>query len=150
MPTVVIVERVPGRADAILAGIGDAAVTCVAEDALEALRLAVELRPDAVVVGTATGDMPSTSLLRRLAADERLTGVRRVALAGEREEDPSPEELITAGAQLVLPAAAAGELGGRLWAAATAAERCVIYSTVTVFARLRGWSTLRPRRRAIR
>src|SRR4051794_6524016 len=29
--TVVIVERVPGRADTIIAGIGDAAVTCVAE-----------------------------------------------------------------------------------------------------------------------
>ena len=57
---------------------------------MEALRLAVELRPDAVVVGTATGDMPSTSLLRRLAADDRLVGVRRIALAGEREEDPSP------------------------------------------------------------
>jgi anti-sigma regulatory factor (Ser/Thr protein kinase) len=123
VPTVVIVERVPGRADAILHGIGEAAVTCVAEDALEALRLAVELRPDVVVVGTATGDMPATSLLRRLAADERLIGVRRMALAGEREEDPSPEELITAGAQLVLPAAAAEELGGRLWAAATAGER---------------------------
>jgi PAS domain S-box-containing protein len=122
IPTVVIVERVPGRADAILAGIGDGAVTCVAEDALEALRLAVELRPEAVVVGTATGDMPATSLLRRLAADERLAGVRRVALAGEREEDASPEELITAGAQLVLPAGAAEELGGRLWAAATAAR----------------------------
>jgi PAS domain S-box-containing protein len=120
VPTVVIVERVPGRADTILFGLGDGAVTCVAEDALEALRLARELRPDAVVVGTSTGDMPPTSLLRRLAADERLAGVRRVALAGEREEDPSPEALITAGAQLVLPAAAAEELGGRLWAAATA------------------------------
>jgi PAS domain S-box-containing protein len=123
IPTVVIVERVLGRADAILAGIGDSAVTCVAEDAPEALRLAVELRPDTVVVGTATGDMPATSLLRRLAADERLASVRRVALAGEREEDPSPEALITAGAQLVLPAGAAEELGGRLWAAATAAAR---------------------------
>jgi PAS domain S-box-containing protein len=120
--TVVIIERVPGRADTILAGIGDDAVTCVAEDALEALRLAIELRPDAVVVGTATGDMPATSLLRRLAADERLGQVRRVALAGEREEDPSPEALITAGAQLVLPAAAAEELAGRLWTAATAAR----------------------------
>ncbi|WP_028065264.1 ATP-binding protein [Solirubrobacter soli] len=123
VPTVVIVERVPGRAESILTGIGSAAVTCVAEDAEEALRLAVELRPDAVVVGTATGDMPATSLLRRLAADDRLVGVRRVALAGEREEDPSPESLITAGAQLVLPAGAAEELGGRLWAAATAADR---------------------------
>jgi PAS domain S-box-containing protein len=122
IPTVVIVERVPGRADTILAGIGDGAVTCVADDALEALRLAVELRPEAVVVGTATGDMPATSLLRRLAGDARLAGVRRVALAGEREEDPSPEALITAGAQLVLPAGAAEELGGRLWAAATAAR----------------------------
>jgi hypothetical protein len=123
VPTVVIVERVPGRADAILGGIGEAAVTCVAEDALEALRLAVELRPDAVVVGTDTGDMPATSLLRRLAADERLIGVRRVALAGERDSDHAPEALITAGAQLVLPAGAAEELGGRLWAAATASER---------------------------
>jgi hypothetical protein len=126
VPTVVIVERVPGRADSVLNGIGDAAVTCVAEDALEALRLAVELRPDAIVVGTATGDMPATSLLRRLAADERLLGVRRVALAGERDSDHSPEALISAGAQLVLPAAAAEELGGRLWAAATAAERQLI------------------------
>ena len=119
VPTVVIVEQVPGRADTILHGIGEAAVTCVAEDALEALRLAVELRPDAIVVGTATGEMPATSLLRRLAADERLVGVRRVALAGERDSDHSPEALITAGAQLVLPAGAAEELGGRLWAAAT-------------------------------
>ncbi|WP_270024606.1 sensor histidine kinase [Solirubrobacter phytolaccae] len=119
VPTVVIVERVPGRADSILAGIGDGAVTCVAEDAIEALRLAVELRPEALVVGTDTGDMPATSLLRRLAADDRLTNLRRVALAGEREADHSPEELIAAGAQLVLPAAAAEELGGRLWAAAT-------------------------------
>ena len=46
-----------------------------------------------------------------------------MALAGEREADHSPEALITAGAQLVLPAASAEELGGRLWAAATAAER---------------------------
>jgi hypothetical protein len=91
----------------------------VAEDAIEALRLAVELRPDAVVVGTATGDMAPTSLLRRLAADERLVGVRRLALAGEREADATPEALITAGAQLVLPATAAEELGRRLWAAAT-------------------------------
>jgi PAS domain S-box-containing protein len=113
VPTVVIVERVPGRADAILTGIGDNAVTCVAEDALEALRLAVELRPDVLVVGTDTGDMPATSLLRRLVADRRLAALRRVALAGERDSDHSPEELISAGAQLVLPAAAAGELGGR-------------------------------------
>jgi len=119
VPTVVIVERVPGRATTILSGIGENAVTCVAEDAAETQRLAVELRPEVVVVGTATGDMPATSLLRRLAADERLTKVRRVALAGEREEDPSPEALIAAGAQLVLPASAASELGGRLWAAAT-------------------------------
>lgn len=120
IPTVVIVERVAGRADAILSGIGDAAVTCVAEDALEALRLAVELVPDAVVVGTATGDMPPTSLLRRLAADQRLANVRRLALAGERGEDASPEALINAGAQLVLPSAAAEELGVRVWAAASA------------------------------
>jgi PAS domain S-box-containing protein len=120
VPTVVIVERVPGRADLILGAIGDGAVTCAAEDALEALRLAIELVPDAVVVGTATGDMPASSLLRRLASDPRLTGVRRVALAGEREEDASPEELIRAGAQLVLPATAIEDLGSRLWTAATA------------------------------
>jgi PAS domain S-box-containing protein len=118
VPTVVIVERVPGRAEAIVTGIGDAAVTCVADDAEEALRVAGELRPDAVVVGTATGEAPATWLLQRLAADQRLVGVRRIALAGEREEDPSREALLTAGAQLVLPAAAAEDLGGRLWGTA--------------------------------
>ena len=147
----VIVERVPGRADAILAGIGDAAVTCVAEDALEALRLAVELRPDAVVVGTETGDMPADFA----AAPPRRRRAARSACAASRSPasasaDPSPEELITAGAQLVLPASARGELGGRLWAAATTAENSGAYSTVTVLARLRGWSTFSPRRRAMR
>jgi hypothetical protein len=34
--------------------------------------------------------------------------------------------------------------------AARAGRRVTRYSTVTVFARLRGWSTFRPRRRAIR
>jgi PAS domain S-box-containing protein len=112
--TVVIVEQVPGRAEAILDGIGEGAVTCVADDAGEALRLAYDLLPTAVVVGTAPGDMPPTSLLRRLAADEKLAGIRRIALAGEREEDPAPEALVGAGAQLVLPATDAGELGRRL------------------------------------
>jgi DNA-binding NarL/FixJ family response regulator len=114
---------VPGRADAILRGIGDAAVTCVAEDAIEALRLALELRPDAVVVGTATGEVTATSLLRRLAGRERLSGVRRLALAGEREDDATPDELLAAGAQLALRAADAGELGARLWGAARPATR---------------------------
>ncbi len=122
IPTVVIIERMTGRVDAILAGLGETAVTCVAEDALEALRLAVELVPEAIVVGTATGDMSATSLLRRLAADPQLASVRRFALVGEREQDPSPEELIRAGAQLVLPADAAEEIGGRLWAAGATAQ----------------------------
>jgi signal transduction histidine kinase len=113
--TVVIVERVSARAEALVEAIGDRAVTCVTEDALEALHLAIDLRPDAVVVGTTTDDMSATSLLRVLAADDRLTGVRRVAIAGEREEDPSPDALTAAGAELVLAAAAAEELGRRLW-----------------------------------
>jgi hypothetical protein len=83
------------------------------------LRLAHELRPVAVVVGTAPGDMPSTSLLRRLASDAQLTNIRRIALAGEREEDPPPEQLVMAGAQLVLPATDANQLGSRLWSVAT-------------------------------
>jgi signal transduction histidine kinase len=112
--TVVIVEQAPGRAEAILDGIGEGAITCVADDAREALRLAYDLMPTAVVVGTSSGDMPPTSLLRRLAADEKLAGIRRIALAGEREEDPAPEALVGAGAQLVLPAVDAGELGRRL------------------------------------
>ena len=45
----------------------------------------------------------------------RRFAAQRIALVGEREEDPSPEELITAGAQIVMPASAAEELGGRLW-----------------------------------
>lgn len=120
VPSVVIVERVPGRAEAIVAGIGGSAVTCVAEDAAEAFRLAVELLPEAVVVGTQTGDALPAWLLRRLAEDPRLGHVRRVALAGERAEDPSAEALVAAGAQIVLPAGAAHEIGGRLWAATTA------------------------------
>jgi hypothetical protein len=123
VPTVVIVEQVPGRADAILHAIGDAAVTCVASDALEALRLASDLMPNTIVVGTAPGDMPPTSLLRRLAADERLAGIRRIALAGEREVDAPPDALVTAGAHLVLPAGDADELGRRLWAATAALSR---------------------------
>jgi PAS domain S-box-containing protein len=123
VPTVVIVEQVHERAEAILEGIGDVAITCVAGDGGEALRLAEDLHPDVVVVGTALGDMPATSLLRRLASDETLNGSRRIALAGEREEDPPPSALTTAGAQLVLPAALAGELGRRLWAASAALVR---------------------------
>jgi hypothetical protein len=118
VPTVVIVERVPGRAETIVQGIGERAVTCVASDAEEALRVAGELRPDAVVVGTSTGDLSATWLLRRLAADQRLVGMRRIALAGEREEDATPEDQLAAGAQLVLPAVTAETLGGRLWSAA--------------------------------
>jgi histidine kinase/DNA gyrase B/HSP90-like ATPase len=120
VPTVVIVEQAAGRAEAIVQGIGDVAVTCLAGDAGEALRLADDLRPEAIVVGTAPGEMPATSLLRRLAGDARLSGIRRIALVGEREEDPPMDALVTAGAQLVLPAGDAGELGRRLWAAATA------------------------------
>jgi hypothetical protein len=112
--TVVVVEQVPGRADAIVQGIGDDVITCIAEDAREALRLAYDLLPNAIVVGTAPGDMPPTSLLRRLASDERLSGVQRIALAGGRQVDPAPEELVGAGAQLVLPAVDAAELGRRL------------------------------------
>jgi hypothetical protein len=75
--------------------------------------VAVELVPDAIIVGT-VDDMPATSLLRRLAADQRLGAIHRIALAGEREEDPSPEALLTAGAHLVLPAADAEELAARV------------------------------------
>jgi PAS domain S-box-containing protein len=114
VPTVLIVERAPERVEAIAAGIGDDAVTCVTDDAVDALRLALELRPAAVVIGTAVGDdtLPTT-LLRRLASDPRLSPARRIALAGEREEDPTPEDLIEAGAEAVLPAAAAHEIGAR-------------------------------------
>ena len=91
VPTVVIVERVPGprRRDPRAAS-ATRAVTCVAEDALEALRLAVELRPDAVVVGTATGDMPATSLLRRLAADERLSACAASRSPASARRTPRP------------------------------------------------------------
>jgi anti-sigma regulatory factor (Ser/Thr protein kinase) len=120
VPTVVIVEQAGGRADAIVQGIGDVAITCVAGDAGEALRLADDLKPDAIVVGTTPGEMPATSLLRRLSGDQRLAGIRRIALVGEREADPSVDLLMQAGAQLVLPAADAGDLGRRLWAAGAA------------------------------
>jgi PAS domain S-box-containing protein len=121
VPTVLVVELAQERADAIAAGIGDGAVTCVTDDAVDGLRLALELRPEAIVVGTAVGDhtLP-TGLLQRLAADERLSGARRIALLGEREEDPSAEELVAAGAHAVLPASAAAEIGaGELGLAVT-------------------------------
>jgi PAS domain S-box-containing protein len=118
VPTVVIVEQAAGRADTIVQGIGDAAITCVAGDAGEALRLADDLHPDAIVIGTTPGEMLPVSLLRRLADDARLASVRRIALVGEREADPPVEALVGAGAQLVLPAGDAGELGRRLWGAA--------------------------------
>jgi DNA-binding NarL/FixJ family response regulator len=122
VPTVVIAEQAAGRAEAIVEGLGDAAITCVAGDAGEALRLADDLRPSAIVVGTTPGEMPATSLLRRLSGDERLAGTRRIALVGEREEDPPVEELVRAGAQLVVPAANAGQVGRRLWAATAVAD----------------------------
>jgi nitrogen-specific signal transduction histidine kinase len=120
VPTVVIVEQAAGRAEAIVQGIGDAAITCVAGDAGEALRLADDLKPDAIVVGTTPGEIPATSLLQRLVGDDRLRAIRRIALAGEREEDDAEEALVAAGAELVLPVVDAGELGRRLWGAAAA------------------------------
>jgi hypothetical protein len=95
--------------------VGAHAVTCVAGGAVEALLIALELRPDAVVVGTAIRDPPST-LLRTLASEDRLSDVRRVALAREREEDPSEELHYAAGAELVLPEA--GTLGERWYGVA--------------------------------
>jgi signal transduction histidine kinase len=114
VPTVLVVERASERAEAIVAGIGDSAVTLVTDDAVDALRLALELRPEAIVIGTGVGDdtLPTT-LLRRLANDARLAGARRIALAGEREEDPTAEGLIAAGAHAVLPAGEAAEIGPR-------------------------------------
>jgi len=94
-------------------------VTCVARDGEEALRVAADLVPDAIVVGTAPVDMPTTSLLRRLAGDRRLEKTVRVALAGEREEDPGREVLLSAGAHVVLPAGDVEQLGRRLWGAAS-------------------------------
>jgi PAS domain S-box-containing protein len=112
VPTVLVAERAPERAEAIVAGIGEVAVTCVTDDAVDALRLALELRPEAIVVGTSVGDdtLPTT-LLRRLAADPRLSGARRIAVAGEREEDANEDDLLAAGAEAVVPAAAADEIG---------------------------------------
>ena len=79
--------------------------------------------PAVVLVGTTTGDIPPTSLLRRIASDVRLSDVRRVALAGERSHDPSPEALIDAGAEIVLPATAVDDLDAHFWAAVTAIPR---------------------------
>jgi PAS domain S-box-containing protein len=114
VPTVLVVELAPERAEAIAAGIGDGAVTCITDDAVDGLRLALELQPDAIVVGTAVGDgTPPTALLERLAGDERLSRARRIALVGEREEDPTAEDLIAAGAHAVVPAVDATEIGSR-------------------------------------
>ena len=83
---------------------------------------------------------------------------RPVALAAVVGRGTAPEQIVHR--LQVAPARCAGELalGGTIVAASAAAQRergehrkqPAPYSTVTVLARLRGWSTLWPRRRAIR
>ena len=82
----------------------------------------------------------------------------RPALAAVVGRGAAPEQIVHS--LEVAPAGRAGELavGGTIVSASAAAQdergqhgkQPARYSTVTVFARLRGWSTFRPRRRAIR
>ena len=180
LPLVLIVDAAAERAEALAGAVEPHARAHTTAQADEALRLALDLRPELVVVGPEPEGLAQPELVRELARTTRPAGVVLVAVA---DSDAGRAHLLAAGAHDVLAAAAEpGELRSRLGlllehgAPAAPARgggsgprplrrrrrrRCgrrrtrpdpgaAAYSTVTVFARLRGWSTLRPRRRAIR
>ena len=146
-------------------------------DAAEALRLAADLRPDLVVLGpssgTPAGRTPGRDPRsggaggrgRRRRVRERRRRARLLA-AGAIDvisPDVAPDELFAGacGSCSSTPRCGAGStrretaLGRAAGAAGNPTEhhrhrhRGRRYSTVTVLARLRGWSTFRPRWRAI-
>ena len=153
----------PSLADALETRAG----VFTASEATEALRLATDLQPDMVVdrrprrrhappphcwtAWPASGGWRASCASRssQRGGDPSV----RTALLESGAQDFIAEPAGRGGAARPLrPAArarrAAPPRGGRRSRAPAAARRH--HSTVTVFARLRGWSTFRPRRRAIR
>ena len=95
---------------------------------------------------------------RRRARIRRCGDRRPAALATVVGRGAAPEQIVHRLQVTTVRRARELAVGGTIVAAAAAAQRergehkeqPASYSTVTVFARLRGWSTLWPRKRAIR
>ena len=112
MPRVLIADADPARARRLAAAVEPGARAHTTDDAAEALRIALDLRPDLVVIGTGLdGPGAGVELMRRLAAPGAPACVR----AGLTTDPGSRDALLAAGAQDVLdPDAADDELRSRL------------------------------------
>jgi PAS domain S-box-containing protein len=99
LPSVLLVDRDPGRTTPLADALDGRAGVFTAVEATEALRIATDLQPDMVVIGRLDGEGTATALLDRMAREWRLAGVLRVALV-ERGGDPAVRtQLQEAGAQ---------------------------------------------------
>ena len=99
LPSVLLVDQDGGRTTPLADALEGRAGVFTATEVTEALRMATDLRPDMVVIGRLEGETTATALLNRMAREERLAGVLRVALV-ERGGDPEVRtRLQEAGAQ---------------------------------------------------
>jgi CheY-like chemotaxis protein len=113
LPSVLIVDADPRRAAALALALDRRASVMAADDADEGFRLAAELQPDMVVVGSLANGGAASALLDRMARDWRLAGVLRVAMV-ERGDSSGREALLVAGAQdFIAEPAAPDELRSR-------------------------------------
>jgi signal transduction histidine kinase len=99
LPTVLLVERRSRRTGPLADALENRAAVFTATEATEALRMAIDLRPDMVVIGRLEGAGSATALLDRMARDWRLAGVLRVALLERRGDPATRAALQEAGAQ---------------------------------------------------
>jgi signal transduction histidine kinase/DNA-binding NarL/FixJ family response regulator len=114
LPTVVLVEADGDRARDVAVALdrGAAVYTVAAGD--EAVRLALDLRPDLMLVGTPLGGVTPADLLERVAREERLHGMLRAAIV-LRGDSATRDALLDAGAQdFIAEPAAPDELRSRL------------------------------------
>jgi signal transduction histidine kinase len=99
LPSVLLVDRDSDRTTPLADALERRAGVFTAADGPEALRLAMDLQPDMVVIGRLEGDSTAGALLNRMGREWRLAGVLRVALV-ERGGDPAVRrQLQEAGAQ---------------------------------------------------
>ena len=109
LPCVLLVDRDPLRAAGLADGLEHRAAVFTAAEAAEALRLATDLQPEMVVIGSLDGDGSPTALLDRMGREWRLAGVLRVALV-ERGGDPAVRNaLLEAGAHDFIAEPLAGD-----------------------------------------
>jgi CheY-like chemotaxis protein len=99
LPSVLLVDLDRERTTRLADALEGRAGVFTAGEATEALRLATDLQPDMVVIGSLDGGGTATALLDRMAREWRLLGVLRVALV-DRGGDPAVRSrLQEAGAQ---------------------------------------------------